>query len=268
MKVRIAVLGSGSRGNAVVFESGGSAIMVDAGFGLRTLASRLAAARVRPESIELVVLTHDHLDHIRGARRASARWGWPIVATPGTLEVGGLDGEVRSLRAGALIQTGELLVRCFRVPHDAAEPVAVLVESRRSGIRAGLVYDLGETTAALAHRFAGLDVLLLEANHDTTMLWAGWYPAAVKRRIAGRLGHLSNYQAAHFAAEVAHRGLQRVVLCHLSQNNNTPRRAWVAVNDALKRTTFRGSVGLAQQDSVAVVQVGSRSTAKQLELAI
>jgi phosphoribosyl 1,2-cyclic phosphodiesterase len=130
------------------------------------------------------------------------------------------------------------------------------------------VYDLGETTAALAHRFSGLDVLLLEANHDTTMLWAGWYPAAVKRRIAGRMGHLSNDQAAHFAAEVAHRGLQRVVLCHLSQNNNTPRRAWVAVNDALKRTAFRGSVGLAQQDGIAVVQVGSRSTAKQLELSI
>jgi phosphoribosyl 1,2-cyclic phosphodiesterase len=268
--VRVSILGSGSRGNAVVFESAGSAVMVDAGFGVRSLAARLRAAHLSPHSVELLVLTHDHLDHVYGAGQAAAKWGWPVAGTAGTLEAATLLGTRVHLVVGAAasIQSGDLTVSSFRVAHDAADPVAVLVESRSSGARAGLLYDLGETSAALEERFRELDILLLEANHDTAMLWGGRYPPSVKKRIAGRTGHLSNDQAAAFAAAVAHKGLKRVVLCHVSQNNNTPPKAWAAVSQALRRTTFRGSVGLARQDGVTAVRLGGRLGSEQLSLGI
>lgn len=250
--MRVWVLGSGSGGNAVLIETESSRILVDAGFAPRTLRQRLAVTGVAPESIEAVIVTHEHADHARGVSAAAKKWGWKVVSTSGTRMMcpdwAGLD-----LVAGApsaVIAIGEFQIEMVAVSHDASEPVAVVVTSAASGARAGIVYDLGHVSEALSHAMKGLDVLVLEANHDEGMLRAGPYPPSVRMRIAGRLGHLSNSAAGRAAADSTHSGLGNIVLAHLSESCNDARTALKTVGGQLRRTTFRGRVTAAAQGSV------------------
>ncbi len=250
--MRLWVLGTGSRGNAVLLESGGARLIVDAGFGVRALAERLAAARVAPESIAACVVTHEHADHVKGVRHAASRWGWAVHATQGTA---GAHAPLRAaaattFSAGAEFRVGPFAVQTVATPHDAAESVAVVVTAD-SGARAGVCYDLGHATDAVRAACADLDVLVLESNHDEAMLRAGPYPPSVAERIAGRFGHLSNRAASALAKQVAGPALRHVVLAHLSESCNAPRLATADVGAALARTRFRGAVTPALQDVVA-----------------
>ncbi|MEO7964846.1 MAG: MBL fold metallo-hydrolase [Gemmatimonadaceae bacterium] len=266
--MNISILGSGSRGNAVVVESDGARILIDAGFPARTLAARLATAGIPPESITALVLTHEHVDHISGACSAARRWGWKVYATAGT--IAGTTGlsELRPI----VIDTRETLtldtmqVRCIRTPHDAAESIAVVVDAPSSGTRIGVAYDLGHVPAAIDTSMRQLDALILEANHDDEMLRAGPYPPSVQARIAGSHGHLSNTAAARLARTVAHRGLRHIVLAHLSENNNTPAVARQAIDTALRGSAFRGSLTVAGQDAVTQFAVERARRVEQLSL--
>ena len=236
------VLGSGSRGNAVLGEVDGARVLIDAGFPIRELARRLKSIDAPPTSIEAVMVTHEHTDHARSAAAGARAFGWRIYASLRTLEA---DPELRA--AGAIaVRVGETLALSTMdlvtvpIPHDAAQPVAVVATARRSGIRAGVAYDLGHVTDATCAGLAELDLLILEANHDLDMLRAGPYPVSVADRIAGPRGHLSNAAAADLARAVVHRGLGRVVLAHLSENCNEPRLAIHAVATALARTRRGG----------------------------
>lgn len=251
--MKLWILGSGSRGNSVLIEANGTRFLVDAGFPPRVLADRLGAIGVAPASIQAVVVTHEHADHARGVRAASARWSWSVYATSGTLVAARdlRDAGVTRLVAGMDVVIGDLVVRAARVPHDAAEPVALCLTSASSGASAGIAYDLGAGTEAVAGLLGDLDLLVLEANHDEEMLRASSYPRAVRDRIAGRLGHLSNSSAARLARQVAGSTVQHVVLAHLSESCNTPARAVAAVQSALARSSFRGRVSAAAQHSVA-----------------
>ena len=232
--VRLTVLGSGSRGNAIVVESGATRVLVDVGFGPRTLSARLRVAGVAPESITGVVLTHEHDDHAAGALQACARWGWPLHATAETLAALPTPlVPVRTVRHGQPGSIGDFTVHSLSVPHDAADCSALVFEDRRSGARAGVVLDLGSVPDALPRFLSGLDLLLVEANHDRAMLEQGPYPWVLKRRIAGPRGHLSNADAADLVAACAHRGLRGVVLAHLSETNNAPVVAVDTVRAAL-----------------------------------
>jgi phosphoribosyl 1,2-cyclic phosphodiesterase len=237
------VLGSGSRGNAVLLEVDGARVLIDAGFPIRELARRLKSIDTPPASIEAVVVTHEHTDHARGAAAGARAFGWRIYASPRTL-----DAEPELRAAGAIaVGAGETVVlstmdlATVPIPHDAAQPVAVVATARRSGVRAGVAYDLGHVTEATCAALAALDLLIVEANHDLDMLRSGPYPASVADRIAGLRGHLSNAAAAHLARAVVHRGLGRVVLAHLSEQCNEPRLAIHAVASALARAR-RGGV--------------------------
>ena len=268
LTMRIHVLGSGSRGNAIVLESGGERLLVDAGFSPRALGRRLQAADVAPESIGALVVTHEHSDHIGGAAAAARRWGWPVHATQGTLRA--LDGEA-GLATFTLPRehaAGEFTVRAVRTPHDATEPVALVVTMRSSGARVGIAYDLGHVTSRFAAHFAELDVLLIESNHDADMLRTGPYPWVVKQRIAGPNGHLSNADAGALLRTCAHRGLRHVVLCHLSQHNNRPELAIGAAQDALRGTAFRGRVDAASQGTPMSVAPGRTARPAQLSLSL
>lgn len=240
--IRVTVLGSGSRGNALVVEGGGHRILVDAGFSPRALARRLAAARIAPESIDALVLTHEHTDHASGAAEAVTKWRWPLFATAGTLAALTLPDtcHVTPLTPGVHGVIGPLEVLPVRVPHDAQEPVALLFADPRSGARAAVVLDLGHAPPTLATALGALDVLIVEANHDAQRLAEGPYPAMLKRRISGTSGHLSNAQCATLVAECAANGLGSVVLAHLSETNNTPTLALEAVRTALRRARWRG----------------------------
>jgi phosphoribosyl 1,2-cyclic phosphodiesterase len=260
--MRLTVLGSGSRGNALVVETSGTRICVDAGFGRRALARRSKAARIPHDSISACIITHEHLDHSQGALAVNSKWHWPLIATPQTLAAVYADNAYRVTAAayGQSVVVGNVRVTLLRVSHDAAEPAAVLVEDCTNGARIGIAYDLGYATDDLATAFQRLDLLVIEANHDSGMLRAGPYPPVLQERVAGPRGHLSNVQAARFAARVAHRGLRAIVLAHLSEQNNTPSLARASVAQALRATSFRGTLVAASQDSVCAV--GDESSAQ------
>ncbi len=249
--MKLCVLGSGSSGNAVLIQAGETRILVDAGFPPRTMAKRLGRVSVDPKSIEAVVLTHEHIDHARGAASAARKWGWHIHATAGTkgacLPLSETD--THSVTAGVTFAIGDFDITSVRTSHDATEPVAVFATERSTGARAGIVYDLGVITSSLRAALERVDILVLESNHDTHMLMTGPYPMSLKRRVSGREGHLSNRAAGVAAAECAHRGLSHIVLAHLSETNNTPRIATEAMHTAVRKTPFRGTIVACSQDN-------------------
>lgn len=249
--MRVWVLGSGSRGNAVLLEHRGARVLVDAGFHAKALEQRLAAIDVSCESIEALVVTHEHHDHVRGACAAARAWGWPLHASCGTVAAYPTlrDADVRTFDAGATLRFSSMELQSVSIPHDAEEPVAIIATDDIGG-RVGIVYDLGYANAALRRALGDLDVLVLEANHDEGMLRAGPYPPTVRERIAGRRGHLSNSAAAAVARDVAHPSLAHVVLAHLSDQCNDAALARSAVSRGLAPTRFTGAVHAAPQDAV------------------
>lgn len=270
--MRLWVLGTGSRGNAVLMESDGARLVVDAGFGVRALAERFAAVKIAPESVGACVITHEHADHVKGVRHAAARWGWAVHASHGTTGAHAPTraSGVTSFAAGDVIRAGPFQVQTVATPHDAAESVAVVVTAA-SGARAAVCYDLGHATDLVRQALRDVDVLVLEANHDEAMLRAGPYPPSVMERIAGRHGHLSNRAAGALARDVASPALRHVVLAHLSESCNDPRLAAHAVSEALGRTRFRGAVTPALQDVVAgpfTATAARRPATEQLSLGL
>ncbi len=236
-------LGSGSKGNAVLVESGNARILVDAGFAPRTLAQRLQSISVAPASITDCVITHEHGDHCRGAAAAAARWGWRLHATTGTISgcTGLADAQPQSFTAGATLTIAGMTVDTIASPHDANESV-VLVVTSRDGIRLGLAYDLGHVPETVATALGRLDMLVLESNHDEGMLRAGPYPASVRARIASTTGHLSNRAAAECAIRSVNPNLAHVLLAHMSEKCNDHGLAVTGMRAALNRTAFRGQV--------------------------
>ncbi len=263
--MRIAILGSGSRGNAMVVESANRKILVDAGFSCRELERRMRLVGVEPETLSALIVTHEHADHLRGADRFVRRHRVPLYATAGTLEAGtrpaggaggrgragGLGEEAlaasRPLTSGVPSELDGFLVEPFAVPHDAAEPVGLTLEDS-AGRRLGLAADLGARSRLAWGRLAELDCLVLETNHDLAMLRAGPYPWSLKQRVAGRHGHLSNRDAADGIPELVCDRLRWVVCYHLSQTNNAPELAAEAVGAALDAEGCRARVALTEQD--------------------
>jgi len=270
--MKVWVLGSGSRGNATVIDNGSMRVLVDAGFSSRELKRRLAAAGLAPESIDALIVTHEHGDHVCGAARAARRWKWTVHATAGTVEGAPelIAADVRTFDAGATLTLGTMNVQTVPTSHDATDPVAVVASDMVSGARAAVVLDLGRMTTHLRDAIRDVDILVLEANHDEAMLARGPYPLSVQRRIAGVTGHLSNREAAMIARACAHSGLQHLVLAHLSEQCNTPDHALASVSAALARSRFRGRVTAASQDVVHGAFVAGRrgGRAQQLTLAL
>jgi phosphoribosyl 1,2-cyclic phosphodiesterase len=249
--VKLWTLGSGSRGNAILVECDDTRILIDCGFGTRTLAGRLKTIGVKPESIDACLVTHEHTDHMSGAVSAAKRWGWTLYATDGTAIGGQMRGKhVRLFSPGVTLDFPHMTVTSTRIPHDAVEPVGFVVESRSTGARAALFYDIGYVTRRIAKACESLDILVIESNHDEHMLHNGSYPVSLKRRIASRLGHLSNPEAGRFAKEMVHKDLKHVVLAHLSEENNTPTLAMTCMRGAMARTRFKGTITAAKQDAV------------------
>jgi phosphoribosyl 1,2-cyclic phosphodiesterase len=249
--MKLWVLGSGSRGNAIVVESGACRLMIDVGFGPRILKKRLEAIGLEPESIDACVITHEHSDHIRGAARAARKWHWPLFVTEGTYgasRLAALGTPAARFSAGRTLEFPDTLVETFRTPHDATEPIGVVVTSITSGVRAAILTDIGCASRTVRKMVQDVDVLVIESNHDEYMLWNGSYPLSLQRRISSRVGHLSNKECADLVTESVTPRLRQVVLAHLSEENNTPRIAFDTMNDALKKTRFRGSLIPTLQD--------------------
>ncbi len=247
--LRVAVLGSGSAGNVLVVESGSRRLLVDAGFPCREIERRLALRDLDPDAFDALLLTHEHWDHARGAARFAARHGLPVYATAGTLEELRLEASgvpCRTIRSGEPAEVGAFVVEPFAVPHDAREPVGLVIEDG-GGRRVGLVADLGTRSRLAWGRLTDLDVLVLETNYDLEMLRNGPYPWPVKQRVASRHGHLSNREAAEGLPELVSDRLRWVVLYHLSRTNNLPLLAEEEVVAELERVGSRAEVRVSNQ---------------------
>ncbi|TVR57812.1 MAG: MBL fold metallo-hydrolase [Gemmatimonadales bacterium] len=250
--MKVAMLGSGSRGNATILVGEETRILVDAGFSARQMARRLEVLGIEPESLDAIVVTHDHGDHTRGIGVWARRYGTPVYLTEPTRAVcaGLFRGreEVRSYQAGRPFRIGEFRVDPFLTVHDAADPVAVTVYREGCGTRVGIATDLGRPTAGIRHSLAGCDFLILEANHDERMLRSGPYPVSVQARIASSHGHLSNHAAADFARELLHPRLAGILLAHLSAECNRPELALDVVGGVLRKKGYQGYLAAAGQD--------------------
>ena len=270
--MKVWMLGSGSRGNATLIESGGCRIMVDIGFGPRILKRRLEPLGIDPASIDACIITHEHSDHIRGAARAARKWHWPLFVSEGTYadsRLAALGTSAATFKAGRTLEFPDTIVETFRTPHDASEPIGVVVTNQTTGARAAILTDIGCASRTVRAKVKEVDILVIESNHDEQMLWNGSYPLSLQRRIASRVGHLSNGDCADLVRDSVSPRLRQVVLAHLSEENNTPVLAFTSMRDALKKTAFRGSVLPALQDSVVGPFLASgTATNRQLSLAL
>ena len=232
--IRFASLGSGSKGNALLVESGKTRVLVDCGFGPREAVSRLVRLGVEAESVDAVLVTHEHADHVGGVARCQARYGWTIHASFGTATAAGqlADCAVSRFDSHVPFALGDLEIHPYPVPHDAREPTQFVFSDGAS--RLGVLTDAGSVTPHIHAMLKECTGLVLECNHDADLLRNGRYPPQLKRRIAGGFGHLDNEAAAALLRQLAggHR-LQHVVAAHLSEENNTPALAREALAGAL-----------------------------------
>ena len=233
--VRVVPLGSGSSGNATLVAFGAKRLLVDAGLSARELAARLAGVGVEPRQLTAILLSHEHHDHARGLERFAVKHGVPVFTAPETLAALNLAprhlGAWHPFEPGVAFDAFGVKVDPFTVPHDAVNPVGFVLEAE--GVRVGIVTDLGHATTLVVERLRGCHVLFVESNHDDLMLQAGPYPWQLKQRIGGRMGHLSNADAAALLARVADDECRAVVLAHLSERNNTPALARSTASSAL-----------------------------------
>lgn len=249
--MKVTVLGSGSRGNAVALQAESDTLLIDAGFGVRSLRRRAKAVGIRLESVAGILLTHEHGDHARGAAALASTLHCPVFGSYGTL--GALRRRHRQLQAIALpigepTRVCDFVVTACHTNHDAREPIAVTVEAGQGGVKLGLAYDVGSPTRRLVELLRNCHCLMVEANHDEGMLRQGPYPVHVRQRIAGPGGHLSNRAAATLLGQLVHRELGTVVLLHLSDRCNNPQLAARQIREALEAVGFDGQLHVAQQD--------------------
>ncbi len=234
--VRVFVLGTGSSGNALLVESNGTRVLVDAGIGPRKTEARLAQLGVDATDVRIdaIVATHQHGDHFGQIERLARAFGATVWLHRG-IDAPSVTRrfDVRLFEPGRAFRIGSLVLEAEHVPHDAPQ-VAVRVAEENGGAALGVATDVGRVTSGLVGLLAGCDAALVEANHCTEMLAFGPYPDRLKRRVSGGLGHLSNAQTAELAARLSGTRMTRMWLGHLSKANNTPERALEVVASAAR----------------------------------
>lgn len=220
--MKIVSLGSGSGGNCTWIESESTRILVDAGFGPRETQRRLLEVGASLESVDAIVITHEHSDHIHGARPISKKYGIPVHLTRGTLEASRLRGAelpIVLFENNRSFRIGDLMIHPRRIIHDAADPACFVIEAG-DGTRAGVASDLGWVDNPVRDHLTNCDALLFESNHDLDMLRQGTYPWSLKRRILSRFGHLSNDDAMSALQRMIGEDTRELCLIHLSESNN------------------------------------------------
>ncbi len=213
----LASLGSGSRGNGTLVAIGEAVFLVDCGFNLKQTEQRLARLQLSPGDLTAILVSHEHGDHIAGVAALSHRYNIPVYASYGTLKSSPKGFSCTAFDGDVPFDIAGVTVNPVVVPHDAREPTQFVLE--HDGVKIGVLSDLGSVTQHVVTQFTGCDYLLLEANHDRSMLQRGSYPPALKRRVGGDLGHLSNTQALELLERIANETLH-VVIGHISEQNN------------------------------------------------
>ncbi len=248
MGVSVSMLASGSRGNCAVVSSACTKILVDAGISCRETFKRLKTLGEDPHSLAAIVITHEHSDHVYGLATLAKKLRIPVFMTGATHQAWARamrneNGERPKLEkfepfeAGHRFQVGDIEVRPFTIPHDAADPVGFSFSAE--GAKVGFVTDLGCLQANVKDNLKRCDVLVIESNHDLETLRVGPYPWSVKQRVMSRVGHLSNLALADFLTNDYDNSATFVVLAHLSEHNNHPE---IARREAEKALATRGGL--------------------------
>lgn len=238
--VKFFSLSSGSNGNCYYIGNGDTSLLIDAGIGPRTIKKRLMEHDVSIDDVDFVLVTHDHIDHIKGLGMVAQKYHKPVYATKklhASLDIHPctrcrLSGCVRKTVAGEPSAYEGVTFIPFIVPHDATETVGYFIDFY--GVKFTFLTDLGEVTDDVIKYCRMSQVVIFESNYDLDMLLGGSYTPELKMRIVQGHGHLSNEQAASAVKRFWHKDLQHIFLCHLSENNNTPAVAHTCISNALK----------------------------------
>jgi len=252
----VCILASGSKGNATFVTIGSTSILVDAGLTGIEIERRLKSRGLCPEDLDAILVTHEHTDHIQGVGVLSRRYNLPIYINRKTQRAAasqlGNVHDFRNFECGSTFMIKDLAVHPFSISHDAEDPAGFTVY--QNGTKIGIATDLGIATSMVKEHLKGCSLLILEANHDATMLINGPYPWYLKQRIKGRTGHLSNEASKNILSEVQHDRLEHVTLAHLSEINNTPQKALSEVGQAMSHCNAQLDVA-AQDECGALLRL-------------
>lgn len=249
-KVKICSIASSSEGNCIFVEAGNDKYLIDVGISRIRVVNGLKSIQVEPEEIKGIFITHEHSDHTSGLMTWLKKYPAKVYGTGKTIRSiidragekavsdSDFDSKWSIIEAGHSFSIGELKVHPFHISHDARDPVAYTFEYNNE--KAGIATDLGTYNEETIKALSGCHFLLLEANHDQSMLQVGKYPYELKRRILGDLGHLSNEKCGKLAASLLPSGLRIILLGHMSKDNNFPELAYETVRYELERTKFSG----------------------------
>ena len=259
--MRMCSIASGSSGNCVYVGSDATHLLVDVGISGKKTESGLEELGISGGDLDGILITHEHADHISGLGVLARKYEIPIYATRGTIEavrqmksMGSIDQELWvEVKEDQRFTIKDLTVNPLRISHDAAQPVAYRISYGSK--RVAVCTDLGVYNDYTVECLKGLDAILLEANHDVESLSSGPYPYYLKKRILGRLGHLSNEDAAKFAVTLAENGANEIILAHLSLENNTPAMARNAVEQALSAAHLAPVLSVAPRDALGEAHV-------------
>ena len=260
----IHTIASGSSGNAALVSRGGTHILLDAGVSARRVSAALAELGLSPQDLSAICITHSHSDHISGLATMVKRWDVPIYATAPcgrqlSCRIAGLEAKLRSIGPGDSFPLGEITATAFPTSHDAPGSCGFRFDGPDGSV--GVLTDTGYVTPEAADILPGVDLAVLEANHDVECLRSGPYPYYLKQRILGAEGHLCNEDAARFAVTLAQAGTSELILAHLSKENNTPAMARTAVETALSAAGLFPALSVAPRDSLGQAHIVSRRAA-------
>jgi len=240
--LRFCTLASGSSGNAAFVGSERTSLLVDAGLSGKEVTKRLEQNGIEASELTGILVTHEHKDHIKGVGVLSRRFDLPVFATEGTWQ--GMEQEIgeiaehnkKHLELGECREIGDIKVEVLATSHDALEPAAFAFHHHKASL--GMATDTGKITPSIRKNVVGCNALILEANHDAKMLRQGPYPFYLKKRIASVVGHLSNQMSGEALAEFISSKTHKVLLAHLSAENNHPSLALETVKEVLKEQGF------------------------------
>lgn len=229
---------SGSSGNSMVVSSGGASLLVDAGVSCKAILEALQQRDVNTSALQGILVTHEHIDHVRGLKVLLKKLPLPVYASAGTLdnlvrhEMVPAGADLREISGTAEI--GGMEINPFATPHDAAGPLGFAITTTE-GEQIGIATDLGHITDEVDAALCGCATVVVEANYDEHSLRTGHYPYYLKERIASPFGHLSNAESAALCLRLVEKGARQIVLCHLSRENNTPGMAAEAITGHLQQ---------------------------------
>lgn len=234
--LEVCSLASGSSGNSIYVATDKKKVLVDAGLSGKRVSERLDKISVDGSELDAILVTHEHGDHIKGVGILSRRFNLPIYATEKTWaaakeDLGKINPKHRCRINKGGLSLGDLEIESFEIPHDAVDPVGFTLRNKNKKV--SIATDIGYMTEEIMANLKGSNLVILESNHDLEMLKAGPYPWSLKQRIMSKEGHLSNDDAAATVVELVKNSVERILLAHLSKDNNVPQLAHLTVKNMI-----------------------------------